>query len=228
MASGSRRAVPPTLTTIVLAGGKSLRLGRDKSREVVGGEALLSRVLRVVTPLSAEVLLSVSRESPPPADVPGVRIVIDTAPGKGVLGGLHTTLMASHTWHNLVVACDMPFLSAELLRYMAGLARGYDLVVPRLDGQTEPLHAIYSKGCVGPIARLLEQGHLRIAGLFPLVRLRYVEQDEVERHDPERFSFLNVNTEADLERARRVSSGGAPGQSPGQDRGQAHPPHPQA
>ena len=199
------------LTTIVLAGGKSVRLGRDKARETVGGEGLLHRVLRVVAPLTAEVILSVSPKSALPTDVPGVRTVVDSTPGRGVLGGLHSGLVVSRTWHNLVVACDMPFLNADLLRYMIGLATGYDLVLPRLEGQTEPLHAIYSKGCVGPIARLLERGQLRIAGLFPLVRVRYVEQGEVERYDPQRLSFFNVNTEAELERARRIADESALG-----------------
>jgi molybdopterin-guanine dinucleotide biosynthesis protein A len=166
-------------------------------------------VLRVAAPLSVEVLLSVSQEPTPFADVLGVRTVVDSVPGRGVLGGLHTTLTASRTWHNLVVACDMPFLNAGLLRHMAGLARGYDLVVPRLEGQTEPLHAIYSKGCIGPITRLLEQGHRRIADMFPLVRVCYVEQEEVERYDLHRLSFFNVNTEADLERAREIEGGTA-------------------
>ncbi len=88
------------LTTIVLAGGKSLRLGRDKAKETVGGEGLLRRVLQVVTPLAAEVILSVSPDSALPADVPGVRMVVDSTPGRGVLGGIYTGLMASRTWHN--------------------------------------------------------------------------------------------------------------------------------
>jgi molybdopterin-guanine dinucleotide biosynthesis protein A len=88
---------------------------------------------------------------------------------------------------------------------MLGLREGFDLVVPRLDGLVEPLHAVYARSCLAPMERLLEQGKKRINALFGLVRVRYVEADEIDRFDPRRLSFFNVNTRADLERAQQLA-----------------------
>lgn len=193
------------VTAIVLAGGMSRRLGRDKLREVVGGCTLLERVLTALRPVCQEIILSVARE-PTPTPLPwNVRVVPDLSPGRGVLGGIRSGLVASRTKHSLVVAADMPFLNTDLLRYLVSLAPGYDIVLPSPDGKTEPLHAVYSRDCLEHIVRLLDAGERRIATLFPLVRVRYVEAEELDRLDPRRLSFFNVNTEADLAEARRTA-----------------------
>jgi molybdopterin-guanine dinucleotide biosynthesis protein A len=85
---------------------------------------------------------------------------------------------------------------------MIELSAGFDLVIPRLGELVEPLHAVYSKACLAPIERLLEQGILSVRELFSLVRVRYVETEEIDRFDPEHLSFFNVNTKSDLARAR--------------------------
>jgi molybdopterin-guanine dinucleotide biosynthesis protein A len=99
----------------------------------------------------------------------------------------------------------MPFLNQALLRYMLELRAGFDLVVPRLGELVEPLHAVYAKSCLAPMERLLEQGTMRINALFELVRVRYVEADEIDRFDPRHLSFFNVNTRADLEKAQQLA-----------------------
>jgi len=132
-------------------------------------------------------------------------MVTDIYPGKGPLGGIYTGLATSDSVHNLVVACDMPFLNQALLRYMIQLSANFDLVVPRWDGMVEPLHAVYSKSCQAPIESLLKQGVLNIAKLFTLVKVRYVEADEIDRFDPKHLSFFNINTEADLKMARELA-----------------------
>ncbi len=134
-----------------------------------------------------------------------VRTVFDLYPGKRALGGVYTGLVHSTSFHNLVVACDMPFLNTELLRYMIELSSGFDAVVPRLGGKVEPLHAVYSKNCLTPIEELMEQGDLRVYRLLDLVKVRYVEQREIDRFDPEHLSFFNINTKADLEKAEELA-----------------------
>jgi molybdopterin-guanine dinucleotide biosynthesis protein A len=136
---------------------------------------------------------------------PRFRIVADAYPGRGALVGLASGLAASRARYNLAVACDMPFLNQALLRYMLGLTDGFDLVIPRLDDMVEPLHAVYARSCLAPIERLLEQGNMRINALFELVKVRYVEADEVDRFDPRHLSFFNVNTRADLEKAQQLA-----------------------
>jgi len=137
-----------------------------------------------------------------------LRIVFDTYTGKGPLGGIYTGLVASDSFYNLVVACDMPFLNQALLHYMIQLSAKFDIVVPRWDDMVEPLHAVYSKDCLAPIESLLKQGNLSISKLFTLVRVRYVEAEEINRFDPKHLSFFNINTEADLEVARELARGG--------------------
>ena len=107
------------LTSIVLAGGKSLRLGRDKAFEVIGDDSLIQRVIRRLTSLSDQIIVVVAGEDAlPRLSHLGVKVVADIYPGKSSLGGIYTGLMTSDSPHNLVVACDMPFLNPALLGYM--------------------------------------------------------------------------------------------------------------
>jgi len=192
---------------IVLAGGKGLRLGRDKALETVDGQSLLQRVVTQLSSFSSEIIIVTAKGKSFPQFFrnPRFRIVADAYPGRGALVGLATGLAASRARYNLAVACDMPFLNQALLRYMLGLMAGFDLVVPRLAEMVEPLHAVYARSCLAPMERLLEQGDMRINALLGLVKVRYVEADEVDRFDPRHLSFFNVNTRADLERAQRLA-----------------------
>ena len=197
------------ISCIVLAGGKGLRLGHDKALETVGNRSLLEWIIYKLGLLDSDIIIVTAREQSFPqfTGYPKLRIVTDTYPGKGPLGGIYTGLAASDSSHNLVVACDMPLLNQALLRYMIQVSANFDLVVPRLDDMVEPLHAIYSRDCLAPIRGLLKEGNLRVSELFPLVRVRYVEAEEINRFDPRHLSFFNINTEADLEMARELAAG---------------------
>ena len=193
------------MTSIVLAGGRSLRLGQNKVMMTMAGQSLMQRVIARLAPLSSEVIVALSQRGQNPAlPFPEVKMVFDLYPGKGALGGIYTGLISSASFHNFVVACDMPFLNVELLRYMSQLSPGFDLVVPSVGRNVEPLHAIYAKSCLEPIAELLRQGDFKISDLFNSVKVRYVEQDEIDKFDPEHLSFFNVNTKADLEKAKEL------------------------
>jgi len=197
------------ISCIVLAGGKGWRLGRDKALEVVDNRNLLQRVISQLSFFSRDIIIVTAKDRSLAqfSGYPGLRVVADTYPGKGALVGLGTGLAASKSWYNLVVACDMPFLNQALLRYMLELSAGFDLVVPRLDGLVEPLHAVYAKSCLAPVEGLLEQGDLRVSQLLDLVKVRYVEAEEIERFDPQHLSFFNINTKADLEKAQQLAKG---------------------
>ncbi len=197
------------ISCIVLAGGKGLRLGRDKAQETVGNSNLLQRVVSQLSSFSNDIIIVTARGKSLSQFIgcPRFRIVADAYPGKGALVGLGSGLAASNSWYNLVVACDMPFLNQALLRYMIKLSAGFDLVVPRVGELVEPLHAVYSKSCLAPIERLLNQGNLRVSVLFDLVKVRYVEADEIDSFDPKHLSFFNINTEADLEMAQQLAKG---------------------
>ena len=194
---------------IVLAGGKSLRLGYDKVLETVGNTSLLERVIPRVSLLSSEVIIVTANEPTnlDLVDYPKLRILSDIYPGKGPIGGIYTGLATSTSFYNLVVASDMPFLNQTLLRYRIQLSANFDLVVPRVGNLVEPLHAVYTKKCLAPIEQMIKQDKLSVNQLFHLVRTRYVEAEEIERFDPKHLSFFNINTKADLKRARELAKG---------------------
>ena len=198
------------ISCIVLAGGKGLRLGRDKTVETVGNTSLLKRVVSYLSLFNSDIIIVAATKQylPQVSGYAKLRIVVDTYPGKGPLGGVFTGLVASDSLYNLVVACDMPFLNQALLRYMIGLADGFDLVVPRLGDMVEPLHAVYSRNCLTTIKDLLEQGKMRFADLLTLVEVRYVEAEEINWFDPKHLSFFNINTEADLKTAQELAKEG--------------------
>jgi molybdopterin-guanine dinucleotide biosynthesis protein A len=195
---------------IVLAGGKSSRLRRDKRLETVGNMSLLQRVINVMNSVSCEIFIvkANGRAFPHLRESPRLRIVTDIYPNGGALSGLYTGLVASNSFHNLAVASDMPFLNYSLLRYMFHIAEGYDAVVPKLGERFEPLHAVYSKCCLIPMERMLEGGNLKIQEVYPLIKVRYLEAQEIERFDPKYLSLFNVNTETDLAKARKLAERG--------------------
>lgn len=190
------------VTSIVLVGGRSSRLGRDKALLEINGQFLIERILRRLAQISEEILI-VANELDRYEQFEGI-VISDVYPGKGALGGIFSGLRRASNDHSLVVACDMPFLNVSLLRYMQSLAADYDVVIPRVQGLTEALHAIYSKHCLPFIERQLQIGDLRIVHFFPQVRVRYVEQEEMETFDPEHLSFFNINSQEDLDRARAI------------------------
>ena len=203
-----RPGSPEGMACIVLAGGRSLRLGREKAREELGGESLLDRAVRRLDPLTTEIIVVVApgREESLLPDQPGPKVatVVDLHPGRGPLAGIYAGLSAARSFHGLVVACDMPFLNVRLLRHIMEVRGSHDVIIPRYGGQLEPLHAIYSKRCLGPIRAVLDGGENRIVAFLPGMDVRYVDEEEIRRFDKEHLSFFNVNTQADLELARSL------------------------
>ncbi len=191
-------------TGIVLAGGESERMGRDKRRLTVGGQTLLARTLARLCPLVDEVLVVVrERGDVPPVDA---RVVTDRYPGMGVLAGVHAGLATARAPWAYVVAGDMPLLNADLLRAMAALADDdCDVVVPRWQGELEPLHALYRPAaCASAAESALRQGRRRIIAFYPQVRVREMDEASVTKIDPQGRSFFNVNTRQEWTRLQQL------------------------
>ena len=199
------------ISCIILAGGKSTRLGHDKVLETVGNTSLLEQVISRIDLLSKEIIVVTAKERTftQLASRPKVKVVSDIFPGQGSLGGIYTGLVKSDSFYNLVVAADMPFVNASLLGYMIGICEGFDFVLPRVNGLFEPLHAVYSKNCIAPIESMLNKGKKVIIELFNYVKVKYVEADEVDKFDPQHLSFFNINTKEELELAKRIAAGAA-------------------
>lgn len=125
-------------------------------------------------------------------------IYADIYPDSGPLGGIYTALWSARFDHILTVACDMPWLNRTLLAHLISLKDSADAIVPRWDRFPEPLHAVYSAKCLGPIKEKLQAEKLKITGFFPDVAVRFVEREEIMHFDPQGRSFTNVNTPGDL------------------------------
>jgi len=197
------------ISCIILAGGKSLRLGHDKILESVGSTSLLEQVVSRIDPLVNEIIIVTAEERhfAKLEGHPKLKKVSDILPGKGSLGGIYTGLVTSNSFYNLVIAADMPFLNRPLLQYIIEVSDGFDFILPRINSFFEPLHAVYSKNCTEPIVSIINQGHKVIIELFDFVKVRYVEAGEIDRFDPEHLSFFNINTKEDLELARKIARG---------------------
>jgi len=190
------------VTSIILAGGRNLRLGSSKALEIIGSKSLIERVVERVKLVSNQTLIVISQGQLALPVTVEAKVLVDLYPGKGPLGGIYTGLLASPSSHSVVVACDMPFLNIELLRYMIELSPGFDAVVPRLgEGRLEPLHAIYSKGCLDNMKTQLEHNHLQISHSLTMLRVRYIERAECQKFDPQLLSFFNINSQSDLDQA---------------------------
>src|SRR5262249_44622260 len=157
------------ITGVILAGGKSSRMGQNKALMSLGGTRLVDRVVAVMRSVF-DALLMVTNTPEVYVDL-GLPMVQDVWPEKGSLGGIYSAIHHVGTPYSLVVACDMPFLRAAMLRYLITQRSGSDVVVPDVLGELQTLHAIYSKACLQPIERCLVMNRLRITSFFPDVRV---------------------------------------------------------
>ena len=194
------------MTSIILAGGKSSRLGQNKALQIIDGKSLIQWVVDRIAILSTEIIIATAHgEAIPCSSAVEIKTVSDIYPGKGPLVGIYSGLIASSSSRAIVVGCDTPFLSISLLEYITQTCSTFDVIVPRIKNKLEPLCAVYSKNCSGSIQGLLEQDELRIRKLFSMVKVKYVEEDEINRFDPEHLGFFNINSQDDLERARKLA-----------------------
>jgi molybdopterin-guanine dinucleotide biosynthesis protein A len=187
------------ITGIILAGGKNLRMGKNKAFLEINGQRIIDRTKQLFVDLFDEVFLVAN--SPLDYLDLNLRVVSDLFPGGGALGGIYSGLFhASHS-HAFVAACDMPFLNKALISHLSTLSPGYDIVIPKMEDGWQPLHAVYSQKCLPFMEDLLQKKNLKIIDFFPRVKKREVTTEEILPFDPQLVSFLNVNTPEDLARA---------------------------
>lgn len=186
--SGENVVVEGGLSAIVLAGGRSRRMGRDKALLRLGGQTQLERTIRVVREITAQVIV-VGRE-----DIPDVPAVQDIRRGIGPLGGLLTGLSATGCRYAVAVGVDHPYLKAEVLRHLAGLCPGFDAVVPVSAGRLHTTHAVYAAGTVAIIDEQIARGEYSIRSLLARLNVRWVREEEVAQIEGAAASLRNVNT----------------------------------
>jgi molybdopterin-guanine dinucleotide biosynthesis protein A len=189
---------------VLLAGGKSRRMGEDKRHLTVGEQTLLERGLRVLQSIFCEVLVVTAQDSPP-LDI-DVKVVRDLVPDCGSLGGLYSGLVEATTPYIFVVACDMPFLNQAVITHFTTRRATADIVIAKLDDRLHPMHALYSKGCLPVLEQMIQARQLKIQEIVSQssLRVRYITEADLLIIDPSGRSFYNVNTMADLEAARSL------------------------
>ena len=191
-------------SAIVLAGGKGRRLGVKKHLLEIGGRSLLEIVVARVSVVSGDVIVVASPADTISIRFRGIKVVSDVVPGRGPLSGLHAGLRVAKFDRALLVGCDMPFLSTELLHHLVETATDSDAVVPQIANDLEPLLAVYSRACLPIVEVLLNREDASMRDLLDDVRVHLVPEDEVRQFDPEGRSWFNVNTPSDADTARAL------------------------
>lgn len=190
----------PAVSLIILAGGQGKRIGGDKASLRLGDETLLDRTIARLSPLGDDIIVVARPDQVVLVPTPA-RLVADLAPYQGAMAGIAGGLSAAVNEWSVLVACDMPFVSINLMRYLIGQTRACDAVVPRLAVGLEPLHAVYHKRCLPALIHTLERGERRLQSFFREITVHYVDEEEFGVHDPAGLSFLNINTHDDLDHA---------------------------
>ncbi len=201
----------PSLSAVILAGGQSRRMGADKAllRLPSGGPTLIERVVMAARAVADDVVVVAEDMGRLPPMV--ARTAPDAIAGAGPLAGLIAGFAAARRPDILALACDLPYLSAPLLRWMAALPRTWDALVPYFPNERkagwEPLHAIYTPACLAPMRAALDRGDRQATAFFPAINVQPLTADEMRPHDPAGRSTVSVNTpDAWAEAARWLAS----------------------
>ena len=190
------------INAIILAGGKNSRMqGEDKAFLEVGGKPIIERLIDKLRILVNEIIIVTN--SPEKYLNFEAKLVKDESPDKGPLMGIYSGLRASAAKHNFVLACDMPFVSEALIRYMIEDSDDFDIVIPEVNGKLHPLLGVYSKNCIPIIEEMLKQDELRISNIFSRLKTRFISGQEAKKCDPALLSLININTKEELEKVSR-------------------------
>ena len=205
------------LTVCIQAGGASSRMGEDKALKLFLGRPLIQRVVDRLAPIADELIVTTNR----PADFSflDLRLISDVKPGRGALGGLYTAIASAAHPIVAVVACDMPFASAELIQLSVKIMENenVDVVIAKNDEGYEPLHAVYRREtCLPAIESAINADQWRVVSWLPQVNLRVLTSEEIQSADPAGLAFWNVNTPEEFARAEELATSRS---TPGKGRG---------
>ncbi len=196
---------------IVLAGGRSSRMGQPKALLPFDGTPLIVHIVDALKRLFDQVIVVAAAGQPLP-DMP-VKLVQDDVPFQGPVGGICYGLRAADAEAAFVTSCDSAFLNRDLIAHLIAEIPDYDVVVPRWGDRLQPLHAVYRRSVLPLLQEQLVRGELRPVFLFDRVRTRTIEEEEIRRFDPDGASFFNMNTPQDYAAALERWSSRGPGPS---------------
>ncbi len=191
-------------SAIVLAGGRSSRMGTDKAALAWKGATLIQHTVAELSRLFEDVVVVCRAEQAGVVTGSGARVVFDDQPFEGPLKALRLGLDAIKGDVAFACGCDLPFLNAELARTLCAMAAGYEAAIPEIEGRLQMLHAAYYRSCAPALQAMIEAGRHKLQEVVPRLRARIINEDELRGCNQPLVSFLNVNTPADYELALRL------------------------
>ncbi|MBI1819314.1 MAG: molybdenum cofactor guanylyltransferase [Nitrospirae bacterium] len=190
------------MTAIVLAGGESLRMGKDKAFIEFKGKSLIQRTLDTLKPLFNDIMIVAKRKEPFSSF--GVPVHVDIYPEGGPMGGIYTGLFHSKG-PVFAVACDMPFLNPEVIRFLTGKLQNFDAIVLESPDGLHPLHGVYSRQVLPLMKKLLEKREVKMMDFLKRINTRVIGVAEIRHLDPELACLTNINTPEEMNVIRRVN-----------------------
>jgi molybdopterin-guanine dinucleotide biosynthesis protein A len=190
------------VTGIILAGGMSKRYGQNKAFLELDGIRLIDRVTATMKNIFRQVILITNEKDH--YEYLGLPTIEDLIKGLGPIGGIYTGLMSISDQAGFFVACDMPFINSQLIRYMVDIKDNYAAVIPSGASGLDPLHAIYSRSCLDVIKNLIAAQRYQVRLFYEQISVRYVTQDEIRRFAPSQRALLNINTPDEFARIQHV------------------------
>ncbi len=181
------------ITGVMLAGGESKRMGKNKALLEINGMTMIESGFQVLSSIFDEVILITN--SPEEYDFLGCRKFSDIHIGYGSIAGIHSALSAAANDRIFAVACDMPFINSELVRIICNNSAGYDATVPlNSEGSPEPLHAVYAKSALNEISRMISEEEKKITMLFERTITNFISPVAYSHIHESEKSFCNANT----------------------------------
>ena len=180
------------ITGIILAGGSSKRYGQDKAFLKIGNTRLIDSILQEMQTVFKRVILITNEKIK--YEYLEIPMFEDLVKGFGPLGGIYTGLMSIPDQAGFFVACDMPHINRQLVRYMVDIKGNHRAVVPAVADKIEPLHAIYFQSCLRPIKHLIDTKRYQVRLFFDSIPVKYVKEDEIRKFCCPSKAFLNINT----------------------------------
>lgn len=183
------------ITGIILAGGKSSRMGQDKGLMLFNGQSFIDHAVQIVKDVCNSVIIITNQDGYERLNIP---VYNDIIKAKGPAAGVYTGLYYSKTQYNLIIGCDMPFLSSEFLGYLLSqIDEKADAIVPEYENRSQPLCAVYSKSCLSQFKQFIQNGQLKMKEIIRQLHTKHVIIDETSGFYSSNL-FTNINTQKEL------------------------------